>query len=215
MKVEQEQAAMKDFLDKERKKIDSREMSERSRMGEREKRLQVSEQRKKELDKQMARTSYGRPGAFGVNASGQADDMKHRHVHHHIHYHDGDQVDGDKQDGDNGSFEEEARTTLPQKLLSQEEQRRMERESEERSKLHAGGNAHSNQMARTIESFAPHVNAALRRSASAVDFQAHSRQMTISGQQHQYARNIQQAVGAYADPGRPRNSRNGANHAWS
>jgi hypothetical protein len=118
--------------------------------------------------------------------------------------------------------------------LSGDERRRIEQESEQtvRLQLPEGGmgqsfggssaadypgpydhhpapsvGGESSEMARTIESFAPHVNAALRRSHS-------ESAMPRQAQGARYAQNVQRATGAYADPGRPRYGR-GGQPAWS
>merc|ERR1719387_2413825 len=124
---------MNDILEKEKKKMERRELSEKARLIEREKRLKIADRRKNELDEQMMRSNPGGPGVTGSHASGQADKVMHRHIHHHIHYHqEGDDVDGEQQIAGSGSegfmtddnFQhttEHAGLALPQKMLSQEE----------------------------------------------------------------------------------------------
>lgn len=222
-KVQLEKEAMNNILEKEKRRMDRREVSEKARLIEREKRLKIAERRKTELDEQMMRSNQGRAGVTDGHASGQADNVMHRHIHHHIHYHqEGDEVDGEHQvsesEGfmDDGNFQQMDRVglALPQKMLSQDERRRIETESENtvRLQLPAGPNAQPNQMARTIESFAPHVNAALRRSASEVQLPSQGGERG----QNRYAQSVQRASGAYADSGRPRYVRHGgANQAWN
>eukprot|EP00746_Dinoflagellata_sp_MGD_P165088 gnl/MRDRNA2_/MRDRNA2_94167_c0_seq1.p1 gnl/MRDRNA2_/MRDRNA2_94167_c0~~gnl/MRDRNA2_/MRDRNA2_94167_c0_seq1.p1 ORF type:complete len:654 (+),score=167.23 gnl/MRDRNA2_/MRDRNA2_94167_c0_seq1:251-1963(+) len=116
--------------------------------------------------------------------------------------------------------------------ISVDERRRIEQESEQtvRLQLPEGGmgqsfggssgadyyperqaapsiGGESSEMARTIESFAPHVNAALRRSHS-------ESAMPRQAPGPRYAQSVQRATGAYADPGRPRYAR-GGQPAWS
>jgi hypothetical protein len=223
-KRELETQAMKELLDRERLKMERREVTEQARLAEREKRLKVADRRKAEVEAKMGQ---GRPqvhGAAAEEGSGRdPGNVMHKHIHHHIHYHqEGEETeDGapmhtsdEYESGDDGMG-------LPQNALNPEERRRIEQESENtvRLQLPEGGmgqsisgssaagfghapsiGGHSSEMDRTVESFAPHVNAALRRSQS-------ESEMPRQSQGPRYAQSVQRATGAYADSGRPRYAR--------
>jgi len=210
-KKEKNDKMVQELMDKEKDKQDQFKILEQKRLEEREKRLRIAEKQKAKLESQMLQRQER--GAAPAALKGKADDIAkgdrvvHRHVHHHLHYHDSDGEGGFSSGGEGGDS-----------FASPEERRQMERAIEARVKSQLNqpegyygppggslpqidGAAETPTMKRRAFSTGQLLNYddAMRLSRTQQAF--HRAPLP---QLENYQRGLQQAMGSYANSGRPR-----------
>jgi hypothetical protein len=222
------------FMEKEREKSEIARKAEEAMQEQRERRLRIAERQRSKIEAQQAAAQAGKTasqmtsvrsapslGSVDAQASQQGTQrIIHRHIHHHVHYHEG----GDASDGGgeaDGSGPLASPDAQRQLEVASEERVRQQLEQQQQAKSGIAHSASTGQIGNRILPRVDGVGEARRPSSTGgsnesskmsrpqevflpqVDLQDPSRRLGLVA----YPRNVERAIGSYADSGRP-NRRN-------